>query len=98
MYYIYFINEIKLSNFFKKQSKCLKCSSISEQNITNLRIKFFVAIVSYSLSLNSRPLFYLHFIKFTHWNHIPLIDPTERHLVRCCGAYDADDIRWQQGL
>ena len=45
MYYIYFINEIKFSNFFKKQSKCLKCSSISEQIITNLRIKFFVAIV-----------------------------------------------------
>ena len=28
MYYIYFINEIKFSNFFKKQSKCNKCSHV----------------------------------------------------------------------
>lgn len=28
MYYIYFINETKLSNFFKKQSKCNKCSHV----------------------------------------------------------------------
>lgn len=34
MYYIYFINEIKLSNFFKKQSKCNKCSHVGVHFIT----------------------------------------------------------------